>query len=508
LSLRPTVSKRERIFMAALQNKRPESPIVLFYAAGVRHRAVKEWLPVSERLKAGGHESVFIVDDICPQEWLEKCERAGVHYRVLNGSKGNTTKNKAGRPVNFGVQAKGGLLRSAAKYAPFSSWIGTWMSLRKQIKLAAELIERERPAVIVISSDTFSNELLAIVKIANKLNIPTFVCPLSMTVPAKGSMEHRRESPDFFSMFSVERRLNRIAAMIFPEWVHDFYGARMFFYPLKINTILWLMRMLVPHPYSAAGGFATRVAVTSKMGMKILTDEGVSEDKMVITGATYFDSLAGYISKADEQRDLVRKNLGIDSRKKILLLNVPHHGDVGLWSWDVQIREIEFLLQTFAKVQDIQVVMSFHPGSHIDRYAEPAKKYDAVISIQHDIVQLASVCDIFVSELSTTLHLSIGAHKPTLLLYYFNYPFRTVEYDRAVEAAYQGSGITLIKKRDALPLALQRLVFDQEFYKQQIDAQEQIAPEWILMDGLCAERIANEIASLFRMTDDRVTHAI
>lgn len=478
---------------------RSAMPVVLFQASGMTYRGVREWLPVAHELNGKGYQSVFIVDESCPGEWLEKCREVGARYRIAPGS---TAKRVTASPeVSTPVAHKAlEFIKRATRRIPLSAWLGTWLALRREIGKATELIAQERPRAIVVGSDSFQFTSAALVKVANRAFIPTLVCHLSTSLPAKAALEHRRASVRFVQDHSLKPLPNRMFARIAPRWVHEFYGTRMFFHPIRVNVMAWLLGLLPRYPYSGAGGYATVVASISERDKQAMLEEGIPAEKIVVTGLPSFDGFLQHVNKGPALRSQVLQSLGIGSHEKILLFNVLHRAEHGLWPWEDQLREVGFLLETFTSLPVVRVIMSLHPhprqAEFYDVYEPLAKRYGAVIARKHDIVELVAVCDLFVSERSTTLQLSVGAHKPTILLYYYNDVYRTAEFDRAVAKAYEAGGIAIVWKREELLPLFQRLVTDHEFYDSFVQAQADVAPEWMMLDGKCTDRVVGQITSL------------
>ena len=481
-------------------------PTVLFYAAGVAHTGVREWLPSAEMLKTKGYDSVFIVDEHCPERWTEKCLHSGARCRI--GLREVAQAGEARKGIPAPVQSVGiarRVLRILYRRLGFVRWLETWVHLKQHCTFAAELLARERPVAIMLYTDSFSLQASALVKAANEAHIPTVVCPLAGGFP-KGSVALRRDAPDFVNVFSLKPLRNRVMARLFPNWVVDFYGERMLYRPVRESLVATMLGILPRRPWSRVGGNATYVTVMSDKERHVLLEEDVPTHKLVVTGRPLFDALQQHLLEGLRCRTRILRELGADANKTIILISMPwrsHHPasrtwGYQMWPWDVQWREYEFLLEACARLPDVEVVLSFHPGAPAKEFSPLAEKHGARIAWQQEIVELVASCDIFVAEASATLQLAIGARKPALLLYYYDEydrSFRSARYDHAVTSVYSDSGVLVVWKREELSSLLQRLVSDKTFYERLAQAQERAARHWVTLDGNCTARLVHQLLS-------------
>jgi len=475
--------------MKQSQPKHESKPTVLFQASGIRYRGVKEWLPIAQELVSRGYGASFIVDQMCPQEWLDRCNQIGARYRMLEEveAEPSVTSIRTGRDP--AVKNLISILKQTAKrYLPLTSWIGSWLYLRRILNTTNSLILEEQPAAIVVHLDSVIGLPTALIKVANEANIPSLVVPLGIA-PPKVALEIRRLSPVYFEKLGLGPLRNRLMARIFPHWVHDCYGVPLFCNPVEISLAAWWHGLLPRIPYTMAGGFATKVAVACDRAKDIMLTDGVSGKEIVVVGRPEYDCLFHSLRKDGSSRKGIYDRLGIDLSRKFLLYAVAHFGEHRILTWEEHWRETEYLLTLFAKLKDVQIVISLPPASRFEDYQAIAAKYNAVIARDYAITELVASCDVFVAgSSSTTVTLAIGSEKPAVVVEFYGF-----KYSSFFE--YGGGTVVVRRREDLLPL-LERIVTDGGFYRSLADAQRDVAPEWILLDGKCASRIANEIISL------------
>jgi len=470
--------------------------VVLFQASGLSYRAVREWLPIAEELISNGYDPVFIVDNVCPQEWLDRCKQVGARYRLLDeiGSKRPPAlflgkRRKFNNIVHF-------LKEKGKHYLPsFTPWIVSWLYLRRMIKISTNVITEEQPHAIIVHADVVLGLNTALIKLANDAKIPSLVVPLAIA-PPKVALELRRQIASFVGELSLEPVFNKFVARVFPDWVQNYDGEPMFYHPIHFNFAAWWLHVLPRFPQNIAGGFATKVAASSDRAKQALLTIGVVSGKeIVVVGRPEYDGLYRYRERGPDLRSEICAGLGIDGGKKILLYALAHFAEHKIWTWERHWRETEFLLETLNTLENVQVVISLPAACRFEDYVGLARKYNAVVSRDRGITELIPICDVFFAGTSsTTVVLAIGCEKPAVVAEFYGF-----EYSSSYEF---GGGTVVVREREELLPLLQRLMTDEKFYVSLANGQKEVAREWILLDGQCSRRIAREIISLVESRGD------
>lgn len=466
-------------------------PVVLFQASGIKHRAVREWLPVAEAIRADGCDPVFIVDRHCSAAWLTRCDQAGIRYRVLEDTetKPSVLMEGLGSQARFAVEKLMAHRHAVKRLVPFSAWVSAWVSLRNTIASASELIAHERPRAIVLHLDSVFGLPTALTKVANRLGIPTLVVPLA-TPPPQAGLVVRKQSPTFAEQLSLEPLGNRLAARLFPELVHKCDGVRMLYQPVPYAMAAKVLGLMPRIPYSVAGGEATRVAAASERAKGILIADGVATEKIVVTGRPEFDELFRNLQRGPALRRELCQALGVEARKKLVLYSLAHWAEHGIFTWEQHWRETAFVLERLAALPDAQVVVSLPPACRYEDYEPLASRYRVVIVRNQGISELMPCCDLFVSGTSSsTVALAVGCCTPAVVIEFYGFEYSTFEY---------GGGVVVVRSREEFVRVLERLITDEAFAVGLAEAQTRIAAEWILLDGQCAARIAHEVTCLVR----------
>jgi hypothetical protein len=349
----------------------------------------------------------------------------------------------------------------------------------RKIREADALLERESVAALILIGDRQVGWETVLIKIANQRDIPSLIVPFAVSAPeisARLRLKQRR--------YGMQSLSNRVAGTLFPHWVYKHEGKRLLFFPGIQAVVAWILGIMVENPWSLGGGEATRMAVESPHLRRMFVEQGVPEEKLVVTGKPSVDQTYEAMQPANQR--IIREELGIPQAGQVLLCAVPQLAEHLLMPWPQHWQEIEFLLATFDQLKNVSVVLSLHPKSNPSDYKPLADRYAATLA-KRRIYELRPACDVFVATFSSTVMQAIGIGKPAVLVdfYGLDYTF----YDDA-------PGVIVLRSRDQLESTLTRLFSDPQYYDRLAEAQRQQASEWILLDGKCTERVVGELYGL------------
>jgi hypothetical protein len=352
----------------------------------------------------------------------------------------------------------------------------------RKIREAGALLERESVAALVLIGDRHVGWETALIKVSNQRDIPSLIVPFAVSAPEIAArLRLKRQNFDRHGMQALS---NRIAGTLFPHWVYEHEGKRLLFFPGIQAVVAWILGIMPGNPWSIGGGAATRMAVESPRLRRMFVEQGVPQEKLVVTGKPSVDQVYEAMQLANQR--IIRKELGIPETRQVLLCAVPQLAEHLLMPWSQHWQEIEFLLATFAQLKNVSVVLSLHPKSSPSDYKPLADRYGATLA-KRRIYELLPACDVFVATFSSTVMQAIGIGKPTVVVdfYGLDYTF----YDDA-------PGVIVLRSRDQLENTLTRLFSDPQYYGLLAEAQRQQASEWILLDGKCTERVVGELYGL------------
>ncbi len=450
----------------------------------------KEMLLLAQEVgKSGSYTPKLLFLWPCAADHIEKCDAAKISYVLLSGraDQPKAQENNQASPATPTLSRR---IKDTIKHISRLPQRWQWVRIRKEyrnnLKTAADLLNEEEPSLIILLGDRHVGLETALVKNANALGIPTLIVPYAISAPEGGS-GLRKKRPDFQEKFAINTLFRSFVARVFPRWVYTHEGTPVLFLPALNALMAWTLGMMPANPWTIGGGAATRMAVESEAVKRMFLGQGVPEDKMVVTGKPSFDVQHATAQDAEAKREKLCSELGIDESHRIILCAVPQIGEEGALPWEKHWELTEFLFKVLASPDGVSVVLSLHQKSPVDQYKPLADKYGAVIAGNHNIYELIPLCDVFVAAFSSTVVLAMGAHKPAVVIDFYDLDYHF--YDEC-------KGLVIVRSQDDFEPTLKSIVCEQVHYDRLVAGHEECAPEWINMDGKCSERMIAEIDKL------------
>ena len=443
-------------------------------------------IPVASQVAADGrYQPLFFLSWDATVEHVRLLRQVG----LLVAGPGTTSKSSSNRSQLHTARKSLVSLKKCARWAVPTG-------LRRALSAAADytrkkreanaLCKRESVAALVLIGDRHVGWETALIRAANQQGIPSLIVPFALS-SRESSAEWRLKRSDANRRYGMQSLSNRIAGKLFPNWVYEYEGKRLLFYPGTRAIVALILGMMPENPWALGGGAATRMAVESSHLRRMFVQQGVPEEKMVVTGKPSVDQM--YEAMQPARQHFIREELGIPEAGHVLLCALPAYPQSDgrdSTSWSRHLQETEFLLATFAQLKNVSVVLSLHPKSSPLDYQHLANQYGAVMA-KRRIYELIPVCDVFVATVSSTVMLAIGTGKPTVVISFHG------SYDEFYDNL---PGVIVLRSPDQLKSTLSRLFSDPQYYNQLAEAQRQQASEWILLDGKCTERVVEELYGL------------
>jgi hypothetical protein len=359
------------------------------------------------------------------------------------------------------------------------SYIWYLIKLKRQLTHAKRVIHSENIAAVLVMGDRHVGWETALIKAANDRNLLTIIVPFGMSDP-KSDVEIRLRLPDV-KQYMVSTLIEKLVGRVYPNWVKESGEHQMFFVPVGNALAAKTLGLMPDLPWTIGGGAAHRMAVESPKVLKTFLEEGIPLEKMVVTGKPSMDQIFERMQVSEKSG--LTQELGISKGQKIILCSVPQLAEHKLLSWSEHWQEIEFLFSTLTKQQGVKVVLSLHPQSNPEDYQTLADQYGAVIA-RRRIYDLIPNCDFLVATYSSVVVQAIGCGKPTIVVDFYGLDY--TYYD-------DEPGVVVIKQRETLAPEVNRMICDREYYDQMVEAQIQRGPEWVLLDGMCTDRVVEEL---------------
>ena len=363
---------------------------------------------------------------------------------------------------------------------------------KRLLHMAKSVLQRESVCALVLMGDRHVGWETSLIAQANKIGVPSLIVPFAASGP-KGGALFRLKKGDDLAMYQVRGVMNRLSAGLYPEWVYEYDGQRLLFYPGSNALVARIMGIMPDKPWTLLGGSATCAAVENRILFDRFIEQGVSRDKMVITGHPQLDASIKYLNDIDisQKRDELRAN----GEQRLIVFAIPHMAEHALLPWDQHMKLIEYTIERIRQFEDYCLVLNLHPKSDRSRYEYLENKYGIAISLE-SVYSLIPLCDVFMAAHSSTVMQAIGLRKPSIVLDYFG--IGADMYGDAPGVAL----VNITEHPNTLSNELERLLRP-SFLAELHQKQSCESNNWIIYDGRSTDRVVEQLLTLISVHETR-----
>lgn len=347
---------------------------------------------------------------------------------------------------------------------------------RQQLWFARTIVGRVRPVAVILAEDTVGYETAAVIKAAHERRAPSLIIPFTVAnalEPAQIFYDDRARS--------LSRWKNRVFAGLFPAWVYQHRGRKLFRVPVEEIIAKEWWGLAPPLPWQMNSGRADLIAVESRVMDAFYRREGLPASQLVVTGGISDDTLAAGVHEATARRAALCAELELPADQKLLLCALtddrfalpgapPDFADYA--------ELVRFITQTLKALPGFSVVACLHPRSSDD--AVRLLEESGVRITRRDTASVVPICDLYVASVSATIRWAIACGKP--VVNYDVYRFRFTDYDDV-------PGVLRVEERSEFVAVTHRLATEQAFFADTRLKQQSVASEWGDLDGKAGARI-------------------
>ena len=472
------------------QNRKP---VILF--ATSHPATIPEMVRIAEGF-SGKAESVFLLleDDLSSQvDFLEargyrvlllysKPDRFNDGEPVDKSGKAGVVKNKtsAARLIASFFTSRIKRFQSLTRFyrdIRNSQPINHFRDVLKEIKIIEQHLCVLTPKIVVVYSDRTA-VYRTIVTFACRMNIPILV------VPSASNMSF----PEGHALNKINRRslqcdgvdapfLNRILARFWPEIVYEYRGKKLLFDNAFRIVAEKLFGIYPGNPWIIGGGRLSYIAVSGKNDWQRFVKDGIEESRLVITGMAVHDTLFSLIK--------ARKTVRARDGDALVVLTLPALPEHNMLSWNEYLPVLEKVILEIQKFP-CKLMLSLHPAHAPQNYLELAKKLKLEIS-SRPLFELIPDADLFICSHSSTISWAILVGVPVLNLDIFGTEFDI--YDSS-------NGVINITGIDEISPEMKKVLEDQDYYQELVNAQFKAASAIGLMDGHAGDRLVALVQDL------------
>ena len=347
---------------------------------------------------------------------------------------------------------------------------------------AKRAIARHAPDAALIFDDRIARPDLVLRKAAKSRGIPVALVPFAVSsfeadvFVRRHNSAHRVEVPPW-------RSLKRWIVRRWPDQVHaDPQGGSLLFFGPFDTLVLAACGMLPARPWVLGGSDPDVICAASVRHRSYLLSGGVAAERIVVTGQPSLDRLATAASQRARLRtDLVtRYRLPTDG--PFVVCAVPQYAEHGMASWSEHKVLTEDLFAALGAC-GAAVLLSLHPKSRRDTYADAAARYGLKI-LEERLAAALPAADLLVGTFSSTVAWAVGLGIPAMV----------VDSIRSGYQLYRDiEGVLVVDSHAELGAELARFVGDIETRNRLTRSSIAGAAELGVIDGEACRRVLTAI---------------
>lgn len=354
------------------------------------------------------------------------------------------------------------------------------INYRAHLSVFRAFLKQGRYDAILVPEDVVGDVWPLLIKAGHKEGIPTIVFPYTLANQEEAFQSLRGE-------LAYQSKYNRLAANLFPRWRKKADGADIVRLPAShILAHEWL-RITPPDPWMMNSGYANVICVDSPSSRDYFVRGGIPADKLLAVGSVSQDSLYRQLRDKQEGLKELRRELGLNDVKPLLLISGCPNQLAGSVPY-CQFSSIEEIADHVGRAVSVlrdsyHLVVRPHPNFPI--FGELLKPW-MVVSTMIPTAHLVPLSDLFIAFASATIRWAIACGVPTINYDVFHYGYGDFE---------MAKGVRTVADAEDFISALQQMEPGCEKYREAKECTEADATYWGMLDGRCAERIEEVIAS-------------
>ncbi|MGP8023794.1 MAG: UDP-N-acetylglucosamine 2-epimerase [Methanobacterium sp.] len=347
------------------------------------------------------------------------------------------------------------------------------------MEIVYEILRSENPDIIVTGHDQNPMDILFI-KACNELGLP------SLTVQDGLLAASRTINESFFYKLEYIFIPFRVLKLIFNP-------NRSFKY--KINRLWFEYKYGGDYSFVYGHGDSSKIALFGDTVKNMLISEGVSSERLEVTGNSKFDNLIQF--KDPLKKDFLKEKFEIPSDKKVILVLTQWFVEAGLWSK----KDREYFIVEIAKacvnLKDVQLVIKLHPPYEKEAdYREILKDLpiSPLIYNFQSLHEIICISDVVVSVSSTAALEAMALNKPLLI----------VNMDHGSKL-FKDGGVLFIEKQDQILNALEKLLYHPQEFVDEDKMRQFVFNQAYIIDGNASERISDLMREMVH--DNRLVYS-
>ena len=345
-----------------------------------------------------------------------------------------------------------------------------------------KILQEVQPSVIVMPHDTMIPVDGLFISCADSKCIPT------LYVPHGALLLESRMGPCGPGIHNWLRYLKRALLGMFRLMQLNILSRR----HLVETGWLWVKHAF-RHKLEGHAG-CSKMAVFSNTAKELSVSEGISPERIVVTGNPKFDYL--FYAKESGCKSKVCQTYGIAENKDITLLLTDYLVECGKWTPKQRKQFVIAICKAVSQLPQAKLVIKLHPSVEREEdYQEIVKDLPEPPIICKDVPlwELLHACSLAITVLSTAGLEAMAAGKPLVAINLFG----------DAEPFDETSGAIIVHRESDLLPALETILYNGLSEEKKEAASKFVYQHAYAQDGKAAKRIADLIVQMAAETKDR-----
>ena len=348
-----------------------------------------------------------------------------------------------------------------------------------KIKISAnEIYQKLKPNILIVARDRHIGLSLALIKKMNSMGQYTFLIPwgfVNISFLIANRINDRRNQLGIKETSLVQKIL------LFKRSKHIINFENKYYSYLKPSkTLAAFLSNLYPKNPWVFGSEVKICLIDNLESKKILINNGIKKEKIIITGNQIHDTLFNAKNNKLKSKKFFKEKYNLQ-KNKIFVIALPHLAEHKLMSWEQHWNEIEYMIKSFKHNKNYNIILSLHPRCSKDLYEKKLAYLNVPISSE-PLKSLLPISDYFACQWSGTTTWGVLLNIPTLVMNWFGISNLGYEF---IE-----SKVLIVNKKSELSDSIKYLIRNKKIYKNQND--------FCAFDGKSTQRVINEILKIRR----------
>ena len=359
------------------------------------------------------------------------------------------------------------------------------LALRMKASEIGDLLDAVAPKLLVLGGDMVGYDSSLYIKLAHARGVPSLIVPSTMSNGLEQAEVYITD-PNYY----VRGRAGQLVAALFPKWVMEHKGVRLFRCPPGRIIAMGSCGLAPPQPWIFNSGFADAIAMESQAMIDYYAEAGMNDRRMVLTGSLSDDRWPRGWRRGQSLRERLCPELGLDPSRPLVLGALPPdflYVNGGRPQCDFKTYDdvVAFWIESLAELKDCNCVVALHPSvdagtmRHIERGNVRIGSWKTA--------EMVPASDIYVASISSTIRWAITCGKPVV-----NYDIYRYRYTDFLAVP----GVLATEEQAEFRAVLQRLVGDAAYRRSIAELQAEKSSYWGMADGHVGDRMLSLVERL------------